>query len=292
MKSLVIGNGESRSWFNPSKNIINHGRENTPQGYKTRDVITWGCNAIYRDGIVDNLVSVDYAMQQEIVKSGYPLKNKCWFTNWSTVPDFVVDTMFMGYDIPESFINYSGERTDKCVISGKDPATLSEKIETAIQMNPDLDMNDLRMKMEKDAGVWITYVTGEERICSFGNYLSGWSTGNTALHLACDPPMHETLGRFPVKPDDVYMIGYDLSSYDKPLNNLYKGTGNYLPENAKGFSSVNWGKQLQEVFIRFPDINFYWVDATEEGKTLADAFHLKNITYINKDKLCEELKIT
>ena len=96
MKSLVIGNGESRSWFNPSKNIINHGRENTPQDYKTRDVITWGCNAIYRDGIVDNLVSVDYAMQQEIVKSGYPLKNKCWFTNWSTVPDFVVDTMFMG----------------------------------------------------------------------------------------------------------------------------------------------------------------------------------------------------
>ena len=49
------------------------------------------------------------------------------------MPDFVVDTMFMGYDIPESFINYSGERTDKCVISGKDPATLSEKIETAIQ---------------------------------------------------------------------------------------------------------------------------------------------------------------
>ena len=40
------------------------------------------------------------------------------------------------------------------------------------------------------------------------------------------------------------------------------------------------------------DTTFYWVDATEEGKTLADAFYLKNVKYINKDKLCEELKIT
>ena len=277
MKALVIGNGESRSWFNPSKD---------------NEFVTWGCNAIYRDGEVDNLVAVDYAMQQEIVESQYPLKNKCWFTNWSTVPDFVADTMFMGYNIPDSFIHYSGDKTDKCVISGKDPATLQEKIDTAMHMNPDLDMEDLRMKMEKDSGVWITYVTGNERICPVGDYLRSWSAGNAALHLACDPPVHETLGRFPIKSDEVYMIGYDLSTYEKPLNNMYKGTDNYLPANAKGFSSVNWGKQLKQVFTDFPDTTFYWVGATEEGKTLADAFHLKNIIYITKDELCEELKIT
>ena len=212
--------------------------------------------------------------------------------NWSTVPDFVSDTMFMGYNIPDSFIHYSGDKTDKCVISGKDPATLQEKIDTAMHMNPDLDMEDLRMKMEKDSGVWITYVTGNERICPVGDYLRSWSAGNAALHLACDPPVHETLGRFPIKSDEVYMIGYDLSTYEKPLNNMYKGTDNYLPANAKGFSSVNWGKQLKQVFTDFPDTTFYWVGATEEGKTLADAFHLKNIIYITKDELCEELKIT
>ena len=281
MKALVIGNGESRSWFDPSKNNIG-----------LDEVKTWGCNAIYRDGVVDNLVAADYAIQQEIIKSKYPLENKCWFTNWKTVPDFVADTMFMGYDIPDSFIHYSGNKTDKCAISGKDPASLSEKIATAMHMNPDLDVEDLRMKMEKDSGVWITYVTGEEKVCSVGDYLGGWSTGNTALHLACDPPVHETLGRFPIKSDEVYMIGYDLSTYEKPLNNMYKGTDNYLPANAKGFSSVNWGKQLKQVFTDFPDTTFYWVGATEEGKTLADAFHLKNIIYITKDELCEELKIT
>ena len=73
---------------------------------------------------------------------------------------------------------------------------------------------------------------------------------------------------------------------------MYKGTENYLPTNAKGFSSVNWGKQLKGIFHEFCDTTFYWVDATEEGKTLADVFHLKNIIHIGKDKLCEELKIT
>ena len=68
--------------------------------------------------------------------------------------------------------------------------------------------------------------------------------------------------------------------------------GKYLPTNAKGFSSVNWGKQLKGIFHEFCDTTFYWVDATEEGKTLADVFHLKNIIHIGKDKLCEELKIT
>ena len=62
-KSLVIGNGESRSWFNPCKQSI--GDEH---------IITWGCNAIYRDGAVHNLVAVDYAMQQEIYDSGYCLE--------------------------------------------------------------------------------------------------------------------------------------------------------------------------------------------------------------------------
>ena len=280
MKALVIGNGESRSWFKPSKD---------------NEFVTWGCNAIYRDGEVDNLVAVDYAMQQEIVESQYPLKNKCWFTNWSTVPDFVADTMFMGYDIPKSFIHYSGNKTDKCVISGKDPATLQEKIDTVMHMNPDLDIKDLRMKMEKDSGVWITYVTGNERIRSVVGYLHGWSAGNTALHLACNPPKLVPDDKLPAKPDEVYMIGFDLSSYDHPLNNIYKGTDNYLPANAKGFNSVNWMNQLEDIFSEFSNTTFYWVDRPIVPEMVFDGIPemglRRNVIYINKDELCEELKI-
>ena len=76
MKSaVVLGNGESRSWFCPDY-----------LEYPIADLELWGCNAIYRDGVVDNLVSMDYAMQQEIYMSGYPLNNKCWFANWTRVP--------------------------------------------------------------------------------------------------------------------------------------------------------------------------------------------------------------
>ena len=55
-RHLVLGNGESRSWFKPSEKLTN-------------DTITWGCNAIHRDGHVDNLVSIDYGIQQEVYQS-------------------------------------------------------------------------------------------------------------------------------------------------------------------------------------------------------------------------------
>ena len=269
-KALVIGNGESRSWFKPCHQDI---MDNT--------VTTWGCNALYRDGYVHNLVSVDYGMQQEIYDSDYCLDNPEYgdiknvhFANWSPLPAEVADMMFMGFDIPEAFIHRSKNRTDQCVISGKDPNTLQEKIEVAIRMNPHLDMDDLKLKLEKDVGVWITYVE-ENDIVSNIEYPIGWSTGNTALHLAAQS-----------QPSEVYVLGYDLSSYDKPLNNIYKGTDNYLPADTKGFSPDNWYNQMKDVFRGFfvDGIDFFLVDSTLEF----DNSHVKHIT---KDILCEKLQI-
>lgn len=245
MKAVVIGNGESRKWF-------------TEKQYEV-DAVTWGCNAIYRDVLVDNLVAVDYGMQQEIYDSGYCLENPewpeqgcCYFANWSVLPASVADMMFMGYDIPEAFIHKSKNRTEHCVISGKDPVNLHERIKAAIQMHPSLDMQDLQMKLEKDVGVWITYVNENDNINTI-DFPIGWSAGNTALHLACQSGA-----------DEIYILGFDLSSYDEPLNNIYKGTDNYLPSDARGFNSVNWQNQMQTVFREFKDVKFSWVDAKEE----------------------------
>ena len=269
-KALIIGNGESRSWFNPCKQRI-----------RDENIITWGCNAIYRDGAVHNLVAVDYAMQQEIYDSGYCLDQPEYgdiknihFANWSVVPSEVAEMMFMGYDIPEAFIHRSKNRTAQCVISGKDPVTLQEKIETAIRMNPGMDMNDLRLKMEKDIGVWITYVEENDDVVPI-DYPVGWSAGNTALHLACQ-----------AKPEKVYVMGFDLSSYDKPLNNMYKGTDNYLPANAKGFNPENWYDQMRAVFREFSlyDTKFYLVDSEVK-------FDEDNVFYITKNELCDRLQI-
>ena len=270
-RALVIGNGESRSWF-------------TPKNYRmSNDVVTWGCNAIYRDSYVDALVSIDYAMQQEIYDSGYCVENPewppriCYFANWSVVPAGVAnmlfpETSFLGF--PGPFIHKSKNRTDNCVISGKDPQTLREKIEAAMEMYPHLDMKDLKMKMEKDVGVWITYV-GTNDIVESIDYPVGWSAGNTALYLASKPSMIK----------EVYMLGFDLSSYDDPLNNVYKGTKNYLPATAKGFNQVNWYNQMEIVFKAFHHINFFLVDSSVQ-------FEENNVSHITKNELCDALEIT
>ena len=259
MKHVLIGNGESRKWYCPSHQIFG-----VP-------VTTWGCNALYRNGKVDNLVAVDYGMQQEIYDSGYD--GVCHFANWSIVPSTVADMMFMGFDIPEAFIHRSKNRTDQCVVQGKDPNTLQEKIEMAIQMNPHMDVPDLVQKMEKDVGVWITYVNENDDINNI-DFPVGWSTGNTALHLACQSGAEE-----------VYILGFDLSSYDEPLNNIYKGTDNYLSSDAKGFNSVNWQNQMQTVFREFKDVQFSWVDATEEF------IQENNLSYLTKTEFCDKLVI-
>ena len=175
-RALVIGNGQSRKWYCPSHQTI------------MKPVQTWGCNAIYRDREVDHLVAVDNSMQQEIYDSDYD--GKCHFAHWSPVPSAVADMMFMGYDIPDAFIHHSKTRGEECVIQGKDPVTLQEKIEVAIQMNPNLDIPDLVQKMEKDVGVWITYLKEEDNVAPI-DYPVGWSTGNTAMHLACQEGVDE-----------------------------------------------------------------------------------------------------
>jgi len=282
MKALVIGNGESRSWFKPCHQIIMDSK-----------VITYGCNAIYRDGAhcVHNLVAVDYAMQQEIYDSGWAQENSeysdmhnVYFANWTIVPASVADMMyhintptgvadmmFMGFDIPAEFIHRSKNKTNSCVIQGKDPTALQEKIDTAIKTNPNLSVPDLIEKMEKDVGVWITYVKPNDVVVSI-DFPVDWSAGNTAIHLACQHGAKE-----------VYILGFDLSSYDDPLNNLYKGTDNYLSIDAKGFNSNNWRNQMQTVFREFPDIQFYWVDATKHSHLPEE----NNLRYLTKTELCD-----
>ena len=268
IKHLVLGNGESRAWFNPSEVKI-----------KANDVVTWGCNAIHRDGVVDNLVSIDYGIQQEIYVSGYHKWSQCWFADWNPVPAEVADMMFMGFDIPETYIHKtekSGRHDEQCVIAGTDPATLHEKVEAAIKQFPHLDMEDLKLKLSKDVGVWITYVKDTDTIKDI-DFPKMWAAGSTAIHLACQQGAKE-----------VYMLGFDLSSYNKPINNIYKGTDYYYPEHTRGFNPVNWMNQLKTVFGEFPDTQFYWVDWAYDTPP---CYNHNNVGYLTKAELCDTLKI-
>ena len=146
-EAIVFGNGESRKWFLDGMN------------YDIK-IPTWGCNAVYRDFWVDNLVSVDYGMQQEIYTSdlleeqfdGDEDTMKFYFANWSSIPAEISDMMFMGHDIPEEFVHKTesaGYHTEQCVVSGKDPSKIKESIDLTLKEHPNLDPKDLKMKMER-----------------------------------------------------------------------------------------------------------------------------------------------
>lgn len=261
---LVLGNGESRSWFKPCHQTITKGGVNI-----------WGCNAIYRDGSVDNLVATDPAMQQEIYASGYAQDNNCFFMDWSKLPVEIGDTFLLGFDIPKDLVHIHKEKgAESCVVRGKDPLLVQEKVKEALKMNPHLDGPDLVQKMEKDTGVWITNVKEGDSVLDF-DFPRGWSTGTSALHLAGQNGARE-----------IYFVGFDLSEYDKPLNNIYKGTDNYLPADSKGFNPVNWVEQMKATFLEFKHVEFYWVDCQ-----LKEKFHYPNLSYLTKDDLCDTLQI-
>ena len=228
MKHIVYGNGESR-----------------PRTSIGGDIISWGCNAIYRDFRVDNLVSIDYNIQQEIYESEYALTNKCWFSDWSILPDFDTSMMLVGNNGPV-YETWQGVRKN-CVVQGKTIDSVQRVMDEILTFNPQLDKDDLRKKLEKDIGLYITWVADNDMVEDI-DYPRGWSAGNTALYLACKSGAEE-----------VYMCGFDGSNYSEPLNNIYKGSKNYLPEDSRGYNTINWDNQYKLVQRDFPKVQFYKV---------------------------------
>ena len=226
---IIYGNGESR-----------------PRKPLSGNFTTWGCNAIYRDFVVDNLVVIDYPMQQEVYESDYVLKHKCWFSDWKILPEgFDPQMVLTMNDAPV----YETPKRDRksCVVQGKTRATVDSNLKEMLQHNPNLDVDDFMKKAGKDVGMYITWVEENDQVKDI-DYPKGWSAGNTALHLACQEGAEE-----------IYMLGFDGSDYSKPINNVYKGSKNYLPEDSRGFNTINWDNQFKMIQKDFPNVKFYKV---------------------------------
>ena len=121
--------------------------------------------------------------------------------------------------------------------------------------------------------MYITWLK-ESDCVEYIEYPREWCAGATAMHLSCQEGS-----------DEVYMLGFDLSEYDEPINNIYKGTKNYLSETSKGFNTDNWTTQLIQVFKDFPETQFYWV--VEDNASPLVCENVQSITYKKLDKLCE-----
>jgi hypothetical protein len=274
-KALVIGNGKSRAWFR------------SPRWVAADDVVTWGCNAIYREGPVDNLVAMDNAMKFEIHASGYPKKHQCWFSSWHLVDSMVWSTIKHDCGVPEYFIHESEDETPVCVINEYKSNTLQDLVNETLKQNPHYSMDDVKKELiskdwrYKDAGYWISYISGRDKIASIGEQYQ--SAGCAALALACQEGAEE-----------VYMIGFDMEDSDS----LYRGTANYVSENMDFGNEQNllskWATCLDSIFDKYKDVSFYWVDCRIRGQvwhgTALDDYHL-NVGYLTKNELCAKINI-
>ena len=210
MIHYVYGNGESRKGFEVS----------------SFDGVSWGCNAIYRDHKVDNLVVVDYGMQGEIVQSGYSLNNKCYFADWNLLPsdDFMIEQLKNLY----GKVFYYGNNQGQMVVNGSDRS---------------------KDELKNELGLHVIYPNDKDLITPIED-CKEWGAGSTAVHLASK------------EAKEIYMFGFDISKYEdkERINNIYKGSEHYLPEYSLGTRPHAWLDQLYYTFEKFSNVTFNWVN--------------------------------
>ena len=237
-KAIVYGNGESR---------IGH---YVYGEFPNDEYVTWGCNAIYRDVDVMNLVSVDYGMQLEIYKSGYAHNHKCWFGDWNIIPEYfygdkniLIDGLLTENKSGILHQNEKGPRTNCVINSGG-----------------------------TDNGLYIIWVDDKDMVTPI-EFPREWDSGTTAIHLACQEGY-----------DEVYLLGFDLDLRKSIINNIYKGTQNYekftYAKESKAKVEVQKEK-MKVIFNEFKDTKFIWVEPQHDTKN----FTFNNLTYETYDNI-------
>ena len=255
---FCIGNGESRRSID-LRQLREHGK-------------IYGCNALYRDFKPDVLVAVDQGIMHEIYHSGYAHNNECYFRNWSKVPAELYENMIRSGvnddDIKlarEEGAFYENERTpetNQFVMHGSNVAG----VVTIIKKDKSKQKKHIQQKSIK-----ISWIKDNDKSNCINDVLNkkkdpGWAAGPTSGYIACVKE----------QPDEVYLVGHDLNSTTGKVNNMYKGTDNYVMPDHSPTPSVNWVQQWKQTFWDFngknthKKIQFYKVNP-----------NLKNIDSVN-----------
>jgi len=270
---FVLGNGESRKSVDLD-------------ALKTRGAV-YGCNALYRDFTPDALIVVDGGMMHEVYERGYALKNKCYFRSWSKLPaeayHMLVDiNLFDGWHKSLHSENEKRGRS-QFVMNGTDPNQMMRLVaaarKIAEEQGEELDEVMLRQQMGNHH-LWVTWVEENDEVFLIPEDYSGWSAGPIAVRMAIEDH----------NPTDVFLIGFDLGSSTGLVNNVYKGTSNYVTQDAKETPSVNWIKQHKQNFKAFPDVKFWKVNPAPLGTDGTSQFveewrEHENLEYIEMENL-------
>ena len=214
---FVLGNGPSRANIDPSK--------------LNGTVI--GCNACHRDFNPDVICAIDAGVISEIIKSDF--NGKCYFTHnsWNLLPAESYDGLKYGLDGNEIETYRRFDDEYFVYISG-------------------LDKN---CSEGENYIIWLREGK-EDKIRNIGTEVLGWSTGTSALHIACRDFTCDDY-------EKVYLLGFDHNNdyYD----NIYTDTDHYFSKDSKrenGWKAEynNWNEQIVKVVEQHPALQFIWVN--------------------------------
>jgi len=251
---FCIGNGESRIGFDLEK-LRPHGK-------------IYGCNAIYRDFMPDVLTAVDHGIMHEIYHAGIAQKIPCYFRDWTKVPAMTYEPMLMG---GISNLEEAKEALDKVLISNnrgdsKEYVMHGSKLSGVIDLikrEPDKfnkDIVKLQKKEINHATIKVSWIKEPDYSYNINDISEprdhGWACGASAGYVAVKKE----------QPDEIYLIGHDLHSATDKVNNLYKGTKNYVaPENGPT-PAINWIRQWYTLADWYPDIKFIKINRSNDGR--------------------------
>jgi hypothetical protein len=185
-----------------------------------------GCNACYRDFTPDVICATDAGIISDIIDSGYD--GKCYFTHnsWKLLPDASYVALKTGKE-RETYRRFDAKYF--VYISG-------------------LDSN---VENPQSYIFWVS-PSMEDKIKNIGKEVYGWSTGTSALHIACRDYTWDDY-------EKVYLLGFDHDNdyYD----NIYADTDHYFNQHREmGGVHKEWTKQIINTIHNHPCIQFIWVN--------------------------------
>ena len=185
-----------------------------------------GCNACYRDFTPDVICAHDAGIISDIVNSGFD--GDCYFTHnsWNLLPAEVYSTVRNGSEIETK--RKAGDN-NFVYISG-------------------LDKN---VELPQRYIFWVSEQM-EHKIKNIGTEVMGWSTGTSALHIAC---RDFTCNDY----EKVYLLGFD--HHVDYYANLYTDTEHYFSKDRNMRGEYNkWDEQIFKVVEEHPALQFIWVN--------------------------------
>ena len=104
-------------------------------------------------------------------------------------------------------------------------------------------------------GLYITWVDDDDMVEAI-DYPREWSSGTTAIHLACQQGATE-----------IYMLGFDCS--DDPKDNVYEREQSEYHSQTSSFSlRLDWARELKTVFTEFKNVKFIWAEGENPNRMI------------------------